>query len=71
MMTAKDPQAWKRSLIDRLLEAMNHINCNLGKDSTPQEVETAKEEKLKLENMIKQLDPNFFEKIKQDNDNEN
>lgn len=67
-MTPNDPKEWKRSLVDCILSAMAHINCNIGKDSTVEEKDTAKLELIKLENMIKEIDPDYFKKIEQDND---
>lgn len=68
MTAIKEPEAWRRSLVDCILSSMAHINCNLGKDSTNEEKEKAKTELQKLEEMIKQIDPDYFKKIEQDND---
>ena len=62
----KEARLYKRSLIDAILAKMASINANIGKDSTRSERIKAKWELRKCTNQIKEIDPNFFEVIQDD-----
>lgn len=57
---------YKRSLIDAIFSKMAHITANTGKDSTRKEIIVAKWELRKCVKMIKEIDPEFFKTIKED-----
>lgn len=55
-----------RTQIDDYLRQMNHISANIGIDSTPEEKRLAKQQIFDMTEEIKKIDPDYFEKIQQD-----
>ena len=53
-----------KNLIDNLMEKMQHIECNLGIDSTKKELKEAKKEQLILLSKIKEYDVVKYDKLK-------
>tara|TARA_R100000773_G_C4196605_1_gene100531 strand:+ start:548 stop:814 length:267 start_codon:yes stop_codon:yes gene_type:complete len=53
-----------KNLIDNLMAKMQHIECNLGVDSTKKEIKEAKKEQLILLSKIKEYDVVKYDKLK-------
>ena len=53
-----------KNLIDNLMAKMQHIECNLGIDSTKIEIKQAKKEQLILLSKIKEYDVVKYDKLK-------
>ena len=53
-----------KNLIDNLMFKMQHIECNLGIDSTKKELKKAKKEQLILLSKIKEYDVVKYDKLK-------
>lgn len=52
-----------RTEIDSILQKMASIECNLGMDSTKEEIALAKQQKIKLLEQIKSIDKEFYNQI--------
>lgn len=55
-----------REEVDKRLREMNHIACNTGIDSTPEEKAISKQKIAKLMDEIKEIDPTYWEVIEPD-----